>query len=254
MQTQAFRHAGLNAVYLAFRIEKKDLPGLLEAFDLLNIRGFNVTVPHKENILPFLTEISKPADILQSVNTVIRTPSGWKGYSTDGEGFIRSLNENGVSVKDKNVLLIGAGGAARAIAVSLAEHGVSSLSVKNRTPERADRLAKLVNAFYPDLPVDCNPENPIPGTIIVNCTSAGMTEGECPVVEDDISGAQLVVDIIYNPPETSLMKMAEIMKIPVMNGIGMLLYQGVEAFEIWTGKAAPIEVMRKSLKKSLAFI
>ncbi len=252
MQTRAFQHLALNAVYLPFPVMENDLPRILDAFKLLKVKGFNITIPYKEKIIPFLDSLSAEAKLLSSVNTVKWTEQGWKGFSTDGTGFIRSLGALDLDLKGKRVMLLGAGGAAKAIAVSLANAGIVHLVIVNRTPERADALAEMVAFCNENVEISCNPDKPLPCDLIVNSTSVGMKNGGCPLDNDQVELCGAVVDIIYNPSRTTLLREAQKRGIPNLNGIGMLLYQGVESFEIWTDQKAPIHVMEESLNKSLA--
>ncbi|MCP4755986.1 MAG: shikimate dehydrogenase [Proteobacteria bacterium] len=251
MQTLAFQHVGLNAIYVPFPIQDKSIPHLLKAFSITGVRGFNVTVPFKEIIIPYLDELSSEAKILGSVNTVIGTSEGWKGYSTDGSGFVRSLSESGIAVSGKDVMLVGAGGAARSIALSLCLGGIRRLHILNRTVSKAEKLADTILRAAPNVQVRIGSDSTEPYDILINSTSVGMHGHSCPVSDDLIRKCGLIVDIIYNPPQTSLLKKAVQNGIPQENGLGMLLYQGVEAFEIWTGKKAPIEVMKTSLSNSV---
>ncbi len=251
MQTLAFQECSINAVYLPFLIQEFQLPQLLNAFAISGVQGFNITLPFKEKIVPYLDLLSDEATMLQSVNTVILTTEGWKGYSTDGDGFVRSLTAADVSIKGKKVLLAGAGGAARAIAVSLALAGVSELAIVNRTQKKADNLAELLRTTVPNLCINTILPADLQMDIVINTTSVGMHDNGCPLPDSVFNHCRQVVDIIYNPPMTPLLKKAAERSVPYMNGIDMLLYQGVEAFEIWTGQKAPVETMRRSLIDSV---
>ncbi len=253
MHSNAFSHLGINAVYLPFPIAPSDFPHVLDSFRVLGIKGFNVTVPYKESIIPYLTEIESSAKALKSVNTVIRTDNGWKGYSTDGSGFLRALKDKGVTPNSRKILLIGAGGAAKAIALALVDAGIKEIHIRNRTKGKAQELAELILKRNQRVILEINPETIESYDILINSTSVGMDGISCPVSDDLIEACKLAIDIIYNPSQTPLLKKAQSMGIECDNGIDMLLYQGVEAFEIWTGKAAPIQIMGKSLKKSLEF-
>ena len=254
MQTKALQAISLNAVYLPFLVTERDLAKVPNAFELLGVQGFNVTVPFKEKIIPFLDQIDPDAKLLGSVNTVVKTESGWKGYSTDGNGFIRSLHACGVSVKGKQVLIIGAGGAAKAVALSVLEQIPALIHLQNRTPQKALGLAEMLMSKSRSIQIKTNPELKPAYDILINTTSVGMESHLCPVSEEIVANAGYVADIIYNPSQTRLLELAQKYEIPHQNGIGMLLYQGVEAFEIWTGQKAPLAIMQESLNKSLAFM
>lgn len=250
MHSRAFQETGINAVYLPFPIHEKQLPRLLDAFDLTGVQGFNVTIPFKEKIVPFLDEILEEAAVLGSVNTVVRTDSGWKGYSTDGSGFIRSLEAADISLVRKKATIIGAGGAAKSIALSLVNSGISKLTIANRTSSKAKLLVQLLQQVSPGFPIDFS-ETIAPCDLLINATSVGMEDNDSPVPREKLKDCGMVVDIIYNPAQTTLLKQAAELSIPFMNGLDMLLYQGVEAFEIWTGQPAPVDAMRHSLISSL---
>ena len=251
MQTTAFQTIGINAVYLPFQITEEELPNLLDSFSLINLQGFNVTVPFKQKIIPFLSEIDPDAKLLDSVNTVVRTKTGWKGYSTDGKGFIRSLKDLEISLPNTSAAIVGAGGSARAIAISLVQSGVSEILIFNRTESKAHDLAKLIKQLNHEVHIKINPIIKAPINLLINCTTVGMTDNHCPVPDNIIEHSQAIVDIIYNPSQTSLLRKAADRGILNQNGIGMLLFQGVESFEIWTNKGAPIEIMKDTLIQSI---
>lgn len=251
MQTQAFQTLGINAVYLPFPMEEESLPQLPQAFEITGVKGFNVTVPYKEKIIPYLDEVDADARLLGSVNTVVRTAKGWVGYSTDGIGFVRSLQEKGVELSNTKILLVGAGGSAKSITIALCRAGISELHILNRTVANAEKLLSITNQITPNLITSINAEAQEEYDILINCTSIGMKEPISPVDDAYIKQSKFVVDIIYNPAKTVLLEKAESYGIPYANGLGMLLYQGTEAFEIWTQQKAPVEVMRKSLLQSI---
>ena len=251
MHNPAFKEINLNAVYVPFLINENDLPSLLESFRITGVCGFNITVPFKEKIIPFLDDLSDEARLLGSVNTVKKTNKGWVGYSTDGSGFIRSIKESGFDFNDKKVLLIGAGGSAKAVAIALAKQNIKELIIFNRTSEKAIALEKLVKIVKPDLKTKVNPDVENFIDLMVNCTSVGMINNNCPVGDDFIKASHKIVDIVYNPAMTTLLNKAQQYNKDFQNGIGMLLYQGVESFEIWTGKKAPVELMKKCLLNTL---
>ena len=251
MHSAAFQEIGYNAVYLPFPLEENQLDHLLDAFRLVGVLGFNVTIPFKEKIIPFLDGLSPSAYLLQSVNTVARENGRWIGYSTDGGGFVRSLKAAEMEMEDKAVVVIGAGGAARAIVYALAEEKIAWLQIVNRTAKKSEALRSMLHNTHPWLQVDISPKMRDSFDILINCTSVGMEDSSSPVSDDVIDRCRQVVDIVYSPPQTTLLKKAESRGMPRQNGLEMLLYQGVEAFEIWTGQTAPIEKMRKTLSAAL---
>jgi len=251
MHTQAFQQLGLNAVYLPFPLQENQLPQLFNAFSLTGVQGFNVTVPYKEKIIPYLDQVSKEAQLLGSVNTVMRTAEGWWGTSTDGAGFVRSLQEEKFVIPKAKVLLLGAGGSAKAVALALVEAGIHSLHIMNRTAAKAQLLTDLCRQENPALETSVNPAVIEAYDLLVNCTSIGMEDASCPASDELIQKSRFIIDIIYNPVKTTLLHKAEKFNIAHCNGLGMLLHQGVAAFEIWTKQRAPVEVMKKSLLHSL---
>ncbi len=256
MQTAAFRELSLDAVYVPFEVKPEELKEAVSGLKALSVKGFNITVPHKERVIEHLDFLSEDAEFLGAVNTVKEEEGKLIGYNTDGEGFIRSLKEEGVEVEGKKVLMFGAGGAAKAVGYALLKAGAKFLNVVNRNFQRAKALGELLGKrgnvlIYP------LKENTVEvllkeADVIVNTTSVGMKEGD-PYLFDysKIPKGITVVDIIYNPPETPLLKAAKEKGCKVINGLGMLVHQGAVAFEIWTGKRAPISKMKKVLKEEL---
>ena len=251
MHSLSFQYLGLNAVYVPFPVLERDLPSLLNALSVIGVKGLNVTVPYKERIVPFLDELSPAAETLGSVNTILRNDSQWKGFSTDGAGFVRSAKEEGINFKDKTVILYGGGGSAKAIALAIAVEGISQLAIVNRTKHKAQKIAEILLGSVPSLTTTIDGDLPVDADILINSTSVGMKNEECPVADEQIKRSRCIIDIIYNPPETPLIRKAKTIGIPAYNGMGMLLYQGIEAFEIWTGQTAPKEIMVESLQRSM---
>ena len=249
MHSSAFAAVGFNGVYLPFPVEEQDLPRLLEAFVLLQVQGFNVTVPYKEKIIPYLDVLTEEARTLGSVNTVWRERGLWKGHSTDGPGLVRGLLARRWKLKGKRVQLLGAGGSAKAAAFSLLKAGVSYLQISNRTLDKAEALAdQLARTFGPGL-VGVGLQGQF--DLLVNATSLGLSSDETPLEAGELPRFGRIYDLIYNPPKTRLLREAEACGLEIENGLAMLLYQGVEAFELWTGKAAPVEVMEEALLSQL---
>jgi shikimate dehydrogenase len=247
MQTCALQHAGLNAVYLAFPSEVAQLPDLLDAFALIGVKGFNVTAPFKEAIVTRLDELSPEAAWLGSVNTVKRTDRGWCGYSSDGIGLVRSLAASGIELTGRKVLLIGAGGSARSIALALIEQGCTELHITNRTVDKSTSIIARLRQSFPSLSLIVGHRSGERFDIMINATTVGLQSDDCPVSDIEIAACRYIVDIIYHPFETPLLRKARKYGIPAENGLGMLLYQGVVSFEIWTEREAPVMVMREAL-------
>ena len=224
--------------------------------------GANVTVPHKERIPALIDEIDPLASAVGAVNTIVKDGQRLVGYNTDGFGFIKSLEEAGdFDPKDRRVLLLGAGGAARAAAFALVKAGVASLTIANRTVQRAESLARDVGGLAKSVTAVHAAGTPLSkaaadAELIVNSTSVGMSHGDgdgLTLLDADLvpSGA-LVYDMVYNPSETPLMSEARKAGARTLGGLLMLIYQGAAAFEMWTGKDAPVEIMIRAGRQALA--
>ncbi|MDF9409481.1 MAG: Quinate/shikimate dehydrogenase [Pelotomaculum sp. PtaB.Bin013] len=266
MHNAAFDALDLDFVYVPFLVEPSRLPAAVEAVRSLGLAGVNVTIPHKQAVLPLLDEITEEARLIGAVNTIVNNSGCLLGDNTDGRGFLRALQEQaGFSPAGKTALIMGAGGAARAVSVQLVLAGIRKLFLSNRSRTRAEALASLLvkNTGLPVaevVPWPVSGENPdlseeLPlADLVVQTTPVGMHPDEgstIPLPLSSFGPGQVVCDLIYNPPETMFMKRASQVGATALNGIGMLLYQGVLSFEQWTGKTAPVEVMRESLLKCL---
>jgi shikimate dehydrogenase len=253
MHNAAFQALEMDYVYLAFKVKPACVPDAVEGMRALNIRGLNVTMPHKKAVMASLDRIDLSAQIIGSVNTILNKENLLFGFNTDGVGSVKALKENGVSLKGSKVLLLGAGGAARAIAYAMAKEA-DELTVLNRTLKDAQTLAKLVeNAASKRIvsgslsleDIDANLQD---SDILINATSVGMKPrpDQTPVPIELLRKNLAVMDIVYNPLETKLARDAKTLGAKVISGVEMLIYQGAASFEIWTGKSAPVEVMRKA--------
>lgn len=249
MHNAAFEHLGLNYVYLAFRVE--DVEGAMRGVRALGIRGLSVTVPHKIAVIPYLDEIDPVARSIGAINTVVNDGGRLKGYNTDWTGFVRSLEAH-IPAAGRRVALLGAGGAARAIAFGLKEKG-ASLMILNRAEEleMARSLAAEIGCPYGDLK---QADAIASAEVVVNATSVGMAPLQDKTVTDTahLRPEQTIVDIVYNPMETRFLREARARGCRTVPGYEMLLLQGVTQFELWTGKPAPIDLMRSILQKRLA--
>jgi shikimate dehydrogenase len=253
MHNAAFQALGLDYVFLAFRVKSAEVEAAVNGMRALNIRGLNVTMPHKTAIINHLDRVDLSAQIVNSVNTVLNKENLLFGFNTDGVGAVRALKENGVELKGRKVLLLGAGGAARAIAYALAKEA-DELAVLNRTVKQAQALAKLLEKSFNKKiaagslsPSDMQ-TNLQDSDILINATSIGMKPKpeDTPVASKLLRKNLAVMDIVYNPLETKLSKDARAAGAKVVSGVEMLIYQGAASFEIWTGKSAPVEVMRQA--------
>jgi len=253
-QNAALSSLGLPFVYLAFDILPSHLEKALEAMRIFSIRGFNVTVPYKEKVIPFLDVLEEEAQIIGAVNTIVNEEGKLVGYNTDGVGLYRSLDKKGLNIKGKKALLLGAGGAARAVVWALWKKGIASISICNRTQERGEDLADWIRAnFSLEVEVEewkkIREQKPLGQEvgIIVNATSLGLKGEEVPLSWDTLSSSVWVVDIVYRKGLTPLVKEAQKRGIRSFDGKEMLLYQGAESFSLFTGKKAPLGVMERAL-------
>jgi len=256
MHQAAFNQLHLDYCYLPFDISPEKLKNGVEALKQLGFRGFNVTIPFKEKIIPLLDQISKEAAIIGAVNTVLIENGKLKGFNTDGAGFVESLKKKWTfSLKNKSALILGAGGAAKAVAAQLCLNQVGSIGIVNRTRKKADQLKARLKKHFPKVEVkvfarfgddlDCFLKK---AHLLVNSTSVGLHSGDDSPLPSQFFHKQLkVCDLIYNPSMTSFLKTAQKKGCSFINGRGMLLYQGALAFKIWTGKTAPVEVMSNAL-------
>lgn len=252
MQNIAFETQGLNYYYLPIEVTAENLADVVKGISKMNFAGFNVTIPHKLNIMKFLDEIDDLAELIGAVNTVTIKDGRLKGYNTDGIGFVRSLEEEtNVTVKGSIVFILGSGGASRSIAMAMAFKGANKVYLCNRTVEKAMDLTKEINSKIRDcsiaLPmVKSEMLRPLKETaIFINTTSVGMhpNEGDTPIESSLLHEGMIVSDIIYNPLKTRLLLEAEQRGCKTLKGLGMLVYQGAEAFKLWTGIDAPAEKM-----------
>ncbi|MDA5108607.1 MULTISPECIES: shikimate dehydrogenase [Brevibacillus] len=256
MHNAAFSEKGLNFAYAAFDVEPERLEEAVAGIRALGIKGVNVTIPHKVAIMPMLDEIDPLAQRIGAVNTVVNRDGRLIGYNTDGTGYVRSLvEETGIDLREQVVTMMGAGGAARAVAFTLAEQGVREIRIINRSRERAALLAEHVGTIVPTSVID-----PADGkaaiadaTLLINTTSIGMHPqvDEMPVQAEWLHPGLIVSDLIYNPLETRLLKEARACGARVHSGVGMFVNQGALAFELWTGQAAPAETMRDIVLQQL---
>lgn len=255
MHNAAFQALGMDAVYVPFPTPAEHLAEAVRGLTAVGVAGFNLTVPHKSAILPLLRHVEPHAAAMGAVNTVRHDEDGLSGTNTDGEGFLLSLRHDlGWDARNKRVLMLGAGGAARGIAHSLLGAGVAHLIIANRTVSRAQALAAECAARFPAARVEAIGLGESAGRaphLLVNTTTVGMGDGGSPADVTAVGVSEAVMDIVYHPPETPLLTQARKAGLPCANGVGMLLYQGVAAFRYWTGVEPPVEVMREALEAAL---
>lgn len=258
MHNAAFQKAGLDYVYVPFRVRTEDLNLAIHAMRALNIHGLSVTIPHKVAVMRFLDEIDPLAQKIGAINTISNEQGLLTGYNTDASGFLSALTAEKIDPKGKNVCIVGAGGAARAIAFSLADRG-ARLTILNRHLDSAKELsARILKYFRQDVhALELNRENLKTVLreidLLVNTTSVGMSPDfdETPVPLALLNRKLIIVDIIYNPLKTRLLEGAEKRGARVISGVEMLVWQGAAAFELWTGVKAPVETMREAALKAL---
>ena len=256
MHNAAFDALGMDYTYVAFDVNPAELQKAIEGARSLNIRGFNVTIPHKIEVMKYLDEIDDVARLIGAVNTI--DFKNLKGYNTDGIGAVRAIEEV-TSIKNKNVVIAGAGGASRAISFYIAKYGADSLTILNRNVDKAQSLARDVSnsGLIGDVKSDSiNEINAYlaDADILVDTTPLGMHPhiNDQPIATAENMHDELVVfDAVYNPNETVLLKQAIEAGAKPVYGIKMLLYQGAESFKIWTGADAPVDIMEKALKDTL---
>ena len=251
MQNAAFNALGLNSTYIAFRVSAGELKASIQSLRAINIAGFNVTIPHKVAVMKYLDELDATAKKAGAVNTVNNIEGVLKGYNTDIHGFIEPLRRRKIDLSGMTVLLLGAGGAARAVIVALSEQeGVAKVVIANRDQKKAAELAKAGEALglkCESMPFDLVMTASAEADMIVNATSIGLGNEPSPVDSDHIKKGTIVYDIVYRPVVTALIEQAKFAQANVVYGYEMLLEQGAKAFEIWTGLEAPRDAMKKNL-------
>ncbi|MCS7208084.1 MAG: shikimate dehydrogenase [Fimbriimonadales bacterium] len=252
MHNAALRKVGLNWVYLAFEVPPDALPQAIAGMRGLGIRGLNLTIPHKQAVIPLVDGLTEAAQRVGAVNTLFWDGAHLVGDNTDAEGFLRALREAGVEPAGQTVLILGAGGAARAVAYALSQQACTLL-IANRTHDRAELLAKAFHAQAIEMTHEALRRIWADVDGIVNCTALGMTpdtESMPPVDWNLIPNDAWVCDLVYRPVQTRLLVEAQQHGLKTIDGIGMLVHQGALAFERWTGCPAPVAVMRDTLKRS----
>jgi shikimate dehydrogenase len=260
MHNTAFAQHGMDAVYLPFAVPPAQIEVAVKAIRALHIRGVNVTIPHKQAVMAWLDELAPEARLIGAVNTIHLCDGRLVGYNTDGIGFLRSLEGAGSEVAGRTVLLLGAGGAARAIAVQLCLSGIHRLDITNRTRTRAEELAASLKESIPHADISVvSMEGPALAAhlphidIVVNATSVGMHPHDGMVLPFASLGPRhLVCDIVYRPLHTPLLQAAQHQGARTVDGLGMLIHQGAKAFEIWTQRSFPIPLIRAKLLEALA--
>lgn len=248
MHNTNFKVLGLNNTYEALHIPVQDFDNIKEIITEKNLSGFNVTIPHKERIIPFLDDIDEQAKAVGAVNTVKIEGNKWIGYNTDGLGYVKGLKQVYPDLSNAYILILGAGGASKGIATALSQCVQPKLTIANRTMSRFDNWKLDINAITLQQAEQYLDEF----DIIINTTSAGLDNNKESVIRlDQLSPNTLVSDIIYIPYKTSFLQQAEEKGNPIYNGLDMFVYQGAESFKIWTGKDAEIKEMKLAVLNQL---
>ena len=255
MEEAAFAACGLNWRYMTIKVKAEDLETAFAGCKAMNFNGLNLTMPHKRNIIPLLDGMTQAAEIIGAVNTVLVRDGKYIGENTDGKGFVTALLMSGAELTGKNVTILGAGGAARAIAVECALAGAKKITIINRTESNGTELAQLIadktpaeSQYLPWTPTIAVPE----GTdILINGTCVGLHPNghEKPDINYDTITANMVVsDVVFNPVDPLFLQEARARGAKTVSGIGMLVQQGALNFTSWTGVEAPVDVMYKTLE------
>lgn len=250
MHNAAFAADGLDFVYVCLDVDPDDLPAAVRGAAALKLRGFNITMPHKRAMIPLVDELDEGARISGAVNTVVIEGSTLRGYNTDGGGMVMACREAGIELSGRSVLLLGAGGAAAAIAVAFGSAGIGGLHIANRSVEHAIRLRDKLNGLGMER-VEVHPlDEAVPeAEVVVNATSLGMKEGDpLPIPAGYLQEGRTVCDAVYRPgTQTTLVRLAHERGLRVATGDRMLLYQGVLAQSLWTGREPNVKAMDRAI-------
>ena len=249
LHNAAFTQLGLDWVYVAFTVHEGDVQHALDAMRALDLGGLSVTMPHKEAVARAVDQLDPAAAALRSVNTVVPQPDGTlRGHSTDGDGFVASLAAADVGVAGRHVAMLGAGGAARAIADALSRHGAARVTVVNRTPAAAEAAAALAGTVGEVGAAAALRD----ADIVVNATSVGMGGDELPCDPALLRAGQVVADIVYHPRDTALLRAARAAGARTVDGLGMLLHQAALQQQLWHGRLPDVAVMALAAEQALA--
>jgi shikimate dehydrogenase len=254
MHNASFAADGLDFVYVALNVEPEDVPAAVRGAEALGFRGFNVTMPHKRAMVPLMDELDESARVSGAVNTVVIEGQKLSGYNTDGPGLVEACREVGVALAGQRILLLGAGGAAASIAVAFCDEGVGKLDIVNRNVAHAGLLAEKLREAGKKARIEVHPpeflKREIPGgAVIVNATPLGMREDDpLPIPPERLDENSTVVDAVYRPGvETAVVRLARERGARVVTGERMLLYQGVLAQKLWTGRQPNVSAMAAAL-------
>ena len=267
-QQAAFDYYQLDMRYEVWETEPQNLPSAMEQLKQPQNTGANVTVPYKEAVLHFMDDVDDMAKLVGAVNTIVHKDGKLAGFNTDAHGFLYALRKDAeFEIKDKSVVILGAGGAARAVSFALLQEGVNSLTIVNRTTTRSEALVDSLtryiagNRIAAEITALSWQDSMLREIVqcchlIVNCTTLGMKyspqEEQSPLSADFIPKGALVYDLVYNPLETPLLRLAKQAGAGILGGLPMLVYQGAAAFKIWTGREAPLDIMLTAAAQALS--
>lgn len=260
MHNESFAKLGLDYAYLAFEVGNKELEATVNGFRAMNVRGWNVSMPNKVAIMQYLDKLSPAAEMCGAVNTVVNDNGILTGHITDGTGYMRSIKEAGVDIIGKKMTLVGAGGAATAIAIQAALDGVAEISIFNIKDDffaKAENTVKTINEktackakLFDLADLDALKAEIATSALFTNATGMGMKplEGQTYIPDASFLRPELIVsDVVYSPAETALLKMAREVGCKTINGIGMMIYQGAAGFKMWTGEEMPVDHVKQVL-------
>lgn len=253
MHNSSFAHFKMDWEYDVFEMEADKVREFISRIRRDGIKGINVTIPHKHLVMKFLDRIDRAAAVIGAVNTVVNKNGKLTGYNTDYLGFLQSLKKSGVGLKGKKVVMLGAGGAAHAIGYALNTFGPKEFRIYNIDLPMIGRLVKqlkLKKVITGDIAKDAEKDAAMASAdFVINCTSVGMHNNDAPYKIDKLKKGAVVFDLIYNPAKTPFLKNAEKKGAKIINGLDMLIYQGIEAFELWTGKRPSYALVKKAVDK-----
>jgi shikimate dehydrogenase len=249
MHNAAFEHLGLDYCYVPFSVHPDSLGDAVRAVRALSMAGVNVTVPHKEAVIPLLDHVNEEASFIGAVNTIVHRDNGLTGYNTDGRGFMKSLAENGIDIRGKSVLIVGAGGASRAVSYYISE-SAAALFLTDLDHMKLDKLVSDLSSIRNNVHAIERIDDLSGYDMIINATPLGLKqEDPFPFDVSAVVPAQIICDLIYR--KTGLLTKAEERGCSTVGGLGMLLWQGVLAFELWTSLEPPVDIMREALLRHM---
>lgn len=243
LHNHLYKKLGLDMVYLAFDVSPEHVSEAVEGMRALGFAGFNVTIPYKETVFRLLDRVDKEAETIGAVNTVKIENGILTGYNTDGQGFIKSLNQQGIEIKDKKVVILGAGGSARSLGIYVSKEMPESIHIVNRTLHKAEGLAEVINDYRRSKVAQPAAEIPLNVDIIINTTNLGMWPNtlDNPLAGYSLDSHTTVCDIVYNPSQTAMLQYASSCGCVTVEGIGMLIGQALKAVNIWLDQPLPEE-------------